>query len=88
MDLPHTHIINPPFDTDITYDHAFYGGTSLLIRKESIKLLKLLIPQGLDLTQPYFVQVTVKGTQGVNLVCKYTSKKEEERIFTAKSAGS
>lgn len=45
MDVPHTHIINHPFDTEFSYDHAFYGGSSLLVRKESIKLLKLVVPQ-------------------------------------------
>lgn len=63
------------------------GGTSLTIKRESIKLLKLYIAEGIDLREEYWLQVTVKGTQGLTAVCKYISKKEEDRVFTAKMAG-
>lgn len=87
MDVPHTHIINNPLDIDFNYSEVFIGGSSLQIKKESIKLLKLLIPKDIDLKEEYYLQVTVKNTQGINLVCKYMSKNEEDRIFSAKLFG-
>lgn len=84
MDVPHTHIINNPLDVEWDYDKSFYGGSSLKVKKETIKLLKMVIPEGLNPKSEYYLQVTVKDTQGINVVCKYISKKEEDRVFTAK----
>lgn len=84
MDVPHTHIINSPLDVEWDYDKSFYGGSSLKVKKETIKLLKMVIPEGLNPKSEYYLQVTVKDTQGINVVCKYISKKEEDRVFTAK----
>lgn len=75
-DLPHTHIINHPFETELNYQHSFIGGTSLTIKREAVKLLKVIIPKGLDLAQEYFIQVAVKDTPGVQLNFKYISKNE------------
>lgn len=33
MDVPHTHIINHPLDTDFSYENAFCGASSLVVRK-------------------------------------------------------
>lgn len=49
FDLPHTHIINHPLDTELNYQDAFIGATSLSIKKPVLKLLKVYIPKGLDL---------------------------------------
>lgn len=54
------------------------------VKKETIKLLKMLIPKGLNTKEEYYLQITVKGTQGINAVCKYISKNEEGRFFMAK----
>ena len=40
-----------------------------------------------DLSQDYFLVVTVKGTQGASAVFKYISQKEEDRVFVAKLMG-
>lgn len=73
-DLPHTHIINNPFDTELNYQDSFFGGTSLKIKKEALKLLKVYIPKGLNLKNEYFIQITVKDTFKIDLVFKYISK--------------
>lgn len=44
----------------------------------------MLIPDDINLQEEYYIQVTVKDTQSINLVFKYLSKNEEDRIFTAK----
>jgi len=49
MDTPHTHIINNPLETDFSYEEAFVGGSSLVIRKGTVKLLKVLIPSTINL---------------------------------------
>jgi hypothetical protein len=49
FDLPHTHIINHPFDTELNFKNAFIGATSLSMKKEILKLLKVFIPKGLNL---------------------------------------
>lgn len=54
-DLPHTHIINHPFDTEVNYDEIFTGGSSLRIKRDTVKLLKVVIPKGLSLKQEYFI---------------------------------
>jgi hypothetical protein len=64
-DLPHTHIINHPFDTEINYDEIYTGGSSLCIKRDTAKLLKVVIPKGLDLKQDYFMQVTTKDTYDI-----------------------
>ena len=87
MDIPHTYTINHPFDTAINYENSFLGGSSLEIKKETIKLLKVFIPSSTDLSKEYFLVVTVKGTLGVNATLKYISKNEEDRVFTAKLMG-
>jgi ribosomal protein L31 len=84
LDLPHTHIINHPFETELSYEHAFIGGSSLAIKRDAVKLLKVVIPRGLDLKRQYFIQVAVRDTPSVLLNFKYISKNEQDRIFSAK----
>jgi endo-beta-N-acetylglucosaminidase D len=84
MDVPHTHIINHPLDTEFDHEVAFMGASSLKIRRETIKLLKILIPTTINLAEPYYLVVTVHGTQSVNALFKYATKNEEDRAFTAK----
>ena len=84
MDLPHTHIINSPLDTQLNYSDGFVGANSLQINKESLKLIQLLIPQAIDLAKKYFIVVTVKDTYGVNLGLKYkASLPDTYRVFSA-----
>lgn len=64
-DLPHTHIINHPFETEVSYYEIFTGGSSLKIKRDIIKLLKVVIPRGLDLKKEYFIQITTKDTFGI-----------------------
>ena len=84
MDVPHTHIINHPFDISFNYEHAFLGASSLKVEKVSIKLLKVLIPASINLEQEYSLVITVHGTQGISPVFRYISKNLEDRVFTAK----
>ena len=86
--MPHTHIINNPLDLEWDYEHCFFGGSSLKIKKETIKLMKIVIPQGQDPKAEYYLQVTVQHTQGVSIACRYISKNEEDRVFAAKLVGS
>jgi len=84
MDIPHTHIINSPLDTQFNYSDGFVGANSLQINKESTKLIQLLIPQNIDLSKKYFIVVTVKNTHGINLTLKYkVSLPDAYRVFSA-----
>ena len=86
FDMPHSHIINHPFDTAFNYNSAFIGGSSFLVTKPSIKLFRAVIPEKLNLSQEYFLILTFKNTENINVVFKYVTKSPEERIFTAEVA--
>ena len=72
--MPHSHIINHPFDTAFNYNSAFIGGSSFLVTKPSIKLFRAVIPEKLNLSQEYFLILTFKNTENINVVFKYVTK--------------
>jgi len=53
------------------------------VRRPVIKLLKVAIPKDIDLNKKYYIQVVVKDTKSINIILKYVSKIEEERVFNA-----